>query len=461
MAKRKKIVKYKKPLHINIGVVVFAIILIYFCVYLFSYLTAKHIAVYEVQKGQIAQTNIYTGLILRDETVVYADSTGAINYYMKEGDKAGKNDLVCSLDQKGTISEQISKAGLDGSKLDKKSLESIENSIETYIAECSDMTFYNVYSFKNSIDAQVQEALYLDALNNLTDQTDKAVKNQTFKFEKSPVDGVVAFYTDGYEEITSETFKHSMFDPSSYSKNNLKNSEKVSNGQALFKLSTNEDWDILVPIDADMAKNLKDEEYVTVTFRKDGTTATPAMKMKEYDGQQYLVLSFNSSMVRFISDRYVELEIGTNHESGLKIPNTSIVEKEFFVIPKSYLTYGDDDSQPGVLKVNGKKGKSSVEFFTTDLYYETETSYYIDETDLKAGDVIQKEGSSDQYTLQKTAKLKGVYNINKGYAVFKQIDILSKNEEYSILKTGTSYGLSLYDHIALNGNEISEGELIN
>lgn len=95
------------------------------------------------------------------------------------------------------------------------------------------------------------------------------------------------------------------------------------------------------------------------------------------------------------------------------------------------------------------------------MYYETETSYYIDETDLKAGDVIQKEGSSDQYTLQKTAKLKGVYNINKGYAVFKQIDILSKNEEYSILKTGTSYGLSLYDHIALNGNEISEGELIN
>ena len=75
--------------------------------------------------------------------------------------------------------------------------------------------------------------------------------------------------------------------------------------------------------------------------------------------------------------------------------------------------------------------------------------------------MIQKPDSDEQYTLSKTAKLKGVYNINRGYAVFRQIDIIDQNEEYSVLQTGTSYGLSLYDHIALNGNEISEGELID
>ena len=75
--------------------------------------------------------------------------------------------------------------------------------------------------------------------------------------------------------------------------------------------------------------------------------------------------------------------------------------------------------------------------------------------------MICETDSSDQYTITNTATLQGVYNINKGYAVFKQIDILAQNEEYSILKTGTSYGLSLYDHIALNGSEISEGELID
>lgn len=459
--KKKKILRYRKPFHINIGVIIFAVVFIYFTVYLISYATEKHISVYEVQKGQIAQKNIYTGLILRSEEVEYANSTGTVNYYIKEGDKAGKNELICSIDKEGGIAEQISQAGLDGSQLDGDSLAALESSIKTYMNNCSDMSFYNVYSFKTTVDAQVQEALYLNALNALSDQTDEAVANQTFQFQSAPRDGVVALYTDGYEDITLDTFADSMFDASSYSKNSLNSSQTLSEGQALFKLVTSEDWYVMVPVEEAMARNLAEKDYVTVTFRKDGTKATPEAQIRQYGDQNYLVLKFNSSMVRFISDRYIELELGTDSTKGLKIPNSSIIEKEFLVIPKKYFTNGGDNSESGVLKVNDKKGSSAVTFISTDLYYETETAYYVDESELEPGDVIQAAESSEQYTLDKTATLKGVYNINKGYAVFKQIDIMSQNEEYAILKTGTSYGLSLYDHIALNGSEIKEGELIH
>ena len=57
--------------------------------------------------------------------------------------------------------------------------------------------------------------------------------------------------------------------------------------------------------------------------------------------------------------------------------------------------------------------------------------------------------------------LQGVYNVNKGYAVFKQIEILYQNNDYSIIKTGTSYGISMYDHIVLQGNEVEENTIIN
>ena len=57
------------------------------------------------------------------------------------------------------------------------------------------------------------------------------------------------------------------------------------------------------------------------------------------------------------------------------------------------------------------------------------------------------------------ASLVGVYNINKGYAVFKQINIIYENEEYAIIETKTSYGIALYDHIALDASEIKEHEL--
>ena len=41
------------------------------------------------------------------------------------------------------------------------------------------------------------------------------------------------------------------------------------------------------------------------------------------------------------------------------------------------------------------------------------------------------------------------------------IDILYQNEEYAIIARGTNYGLSQYDHIALDGSIIEENEVIN
>ena len=81
---------------------------------------------------------------------------------------------------------------------------------------------------------------------------------------------------------------------------------------------------------------------------------------------------------------------------------------------------------------------------------------------MQKGDILQKPDSNETYTIgTDVANLNGVYNVNKGYAVFKQIDVIYQNKEYSILKTGTTYGLSLYDHIALDGSKVTENQLIN
>ncbi len=83
MAERKKVVKYRKPFNINIGVAVFGIIFIYIVFNIFSYFTAEHIAVYEVGQGTIAENNTYNGLILREEKIVNSNYTGYIDYYLK------------------------------------------------------------------------------------------------------------------------------------------------------------------------------------------------------------------------------------------------------------------------------------------------------------------------------------------------------------------------------------------
>ena len=123
---------------------------------------------------------------------------------------------------------------------------------------------------------------------------------------------------------------------------------------------------------------------------------------------------------------------------------------------------GGNSSQDGILvERTNKDGKTITEFIAPTIYYETDEYYYIDSEDVSAADQILKPDSAATYQVgTKTAVLKGVYNINKGYAVFKQIDILYQNKEYSLVRTGTTYGIALYDHIALDGNKIQENELI-
>ena len=149
-------------------------------------------------------------------------------------------------------------------------------------------------------------------------------------------------------------------------------------------------------------------------------------------------------------------------KTGLKIPNSSITEKEFFTIPTSYFMQGGDTSTRGLLvERTDDKGNTSAEFVTPTVYFETDDYCYIDSEDISAGETILKSDSKDRYSVgSETATLSGVYNINRGYAVFKQIDILYQNEEYTIVKTGTTYGISLYDHIALDAGKVNENELL-
>ena len=66
----------------------------------------------------------------------------------------------------------------------------------------------------------------------------------------------------------------------------------------------------------------------------------------------------------------------------------------------------------------------------------------------------------EQFIVGKMGSLIGVYNINKGYADFKRIEILYQNEEYSIVKSNTMYGLTVYDYIVLDASTVSDDEIL-
>lgn len=462
LSENKKVVKYRKPFNINIGVIIFIIIFIYLIFNVFSYMTATHISVYEVQQGTMAENNVYKGLILREEQVYYANYTGAVNFYVKEASRVSANNLVYSIDENGDISQKIQEASQDVSVLESSDLSEIEESIFDFQSSYDAQTFYNVYAFKENIDSALNEALSLKALNSLSDYTASAEASNTFHLISSDQPGIVVYYSDGYEGITTETFTTDMFDESSYSRTNSQNSLDVTSGAPVYKLITSEYWNIILPIPQDVADELADDDTLQLRFVQDDKKTYATYTIQQRNGQNYLVLTLRNSMIRYAKDRYIEVELLLAEETGLKIPNSAITEKEFYTVPIEYFMKGGDSSQEGLLIQRKDKDNNTItEFVAPTIYYETEAYYYIDSEDVSADDIILKPDSASTYTVgSNTDVLKGVYNINKGYAVFKQIDILYQNEEYSIVETGTTYGIALYDHIALDGTKIQENELI-
>ena len=87
-------------------------------------------------------------------------------------------------------------------------------------------------------------------------------------------------------------------------------------------------------------------------------------------------------MLRYTSDRFIDIELVTNIKTGLKIPVSSIVNKDFYVIPKGYETTGGESDEIGFLKeTTNKSGETSSEFVNATVYAQQEDLYYVDQED--------------------------------------------------------------------------------
>ncbi|MDO4261585.1 MAG: HlyD family efflux transporter periplasmic adaptor subunit [Eubacteriales bacterium] len=462
--RKRKIVSVNSRRPINIDRVFFGAVAVYICVICYMAMTSVHVAGYEVQAGTLAVNHSYTGIALRQETVYQADTSGYVSFYAGAGDRVSGSSLIYTIDEKGETNELI-QANAESVDLTDDDFSQIRGDIRSYTDDYSDLDFQSVYEFQASMESSVMELLNQSMLDSLAEAGEDSMFTRVY----SGGTGILEYYTDGYESVTVESLTEEMLDASSYEKTNLKK-EIVQAGEDMYKLSTSEKWTLVVPLTESEAAGFQAEEtdYMEVRFRRDDTTAWANFSVIYVGGTPCARLDFNNSMVRFADLRYIDVEFLVDDETGLKIPNTAIVEKQFYLIPKAFLVEQEDGR--GFLKeVYDENGTATADFVSMTLYYEDDDYYYVDpmesdyttgETKLPMGTYLVQQDSQERFQVGNTGVLKGVYNINKGYTQFRQINILYENEEYALVEQGTSYGLTVYDHIVLNGEAVDEDQII-
>ncbi len=446
---------YQKKKHLNIGLIIFGVIFIYLVITVLMYLTQKHISVYEVREGSILRDNSYTGLALRNETIIRSKDNGYVNYFVSSGSKVGAKTQIYSLSAQKLQFDSKTK---NGQKLTSSEQNNIRQKTQTFCENYSDNSFSDVYTLRNNISS------VLDGKSNqnrqaqlaaLTDSDTDAI--QVFSADS---DGIICYYVDGFEKTTADDVTPDMLNKEIYNKKEQKNNTKIKSGAPVYKLVKDDDWTLIIPLTGQAAKELKDSSSVQVRFPKDNETMTAAFSMKKVKGTYLGYLAFDNSMIRYAQDRFVDVELILEDQTGLKIPKSAVTTKDFYVIPEDYLTQGGNSNSTGVLIDTGKE---NAEFQTVNIYYRDPSTgaVYVDPDDFEKNTTLRKSGSSDTCQLTETKQLKGVYNINRGYAVFRQVQILCESDEYYIVQSGDDYGLSNYDHIALTGKDVQEGDVIS
>lgn len=445
------------------AIFIFIIILIYIIAFTYIYLSKAKVRTYEVYAGSLTSNTIYTGLAVRSEEVFNSEYSGNINYYHRESIKAKNGDTIYTVDETGRVSQLLAQLNDDKNTLSNENLKEIKSTLNTFKVSYTGDNFNNVYNLKTDINAIVLEAINNNLISNLDSLISSTGSQNLFQTIKTPKSGIVVYSTDGYENFSEDKLDNNIFKKSSYDKKNLKGESIIVKNSPVYKLITNEAWNVYIPLtDSDIQRyELTGKKSVKIRFVKDNLITTPAFSIITKNGQKFGKLTFDRYMIRYVTDRFLDVELMASTDTGLKIPVSSLVEKDFYVIPKDFLTTGGNSNSYGFIsEYYTQDNKLMTQFRETDIYCTFDGMCYVSTNDFKAGDNIIKQNSSERYLVGSKKPLTGVYCANTGYTSFRLVEITDRNDEYCIIKKDTKFGISVYDHIILDAEKIGENLMI-
>lgn len=461
MADSKKIIPYRKKRIINVGVIIFLFVFFYLILILVKFATRKQIRYNEVVEGSMSENKTHTGLILRDESVQVSPDGGYINIYMRDGKRAAVGSRVYSLDATGDLKKLMEASSGKEDTISDSSVIEMKKKLSNFASNYSDSDFEYVYDTKYLLDNAASEysnLINIENIDNISNENGLSLNVVT-----SPYSGEISYAMDDIAEKKEEDLTKSDFDTSKHPISYIKNEQLIEAETKVYRIVNSESWSIYFEFEKGEEELYAEKKALTVKFKSNGLTLTGDYSVVETkDGYSLGKLTFDKYMVQFISNRYAEFDIQSSVVNGLKIPSKCVLEKDFYTIPVEYMAKGGDGVSDGFYKQVDKDGTTSTVFVLEDIIKITDTNCYIstENKDIASGDKLIKPDSNEIFEVSNKEKLLGVYNINKGFTVFKNIDILGSNKEFYIVDKGTKYGLKVYDHILLNPDSFKEGDFI-
>ncbi len=476
----------KASRHIHFGFVMFFLIFAYLIFMIVLFGVKENVTYTTADPGVLLSSNIFEGLMIKKETVVVSPGTGSLNYLMPEGAKVKLNQAVCVVDKDNAMSSLLEESMKNTTRsidsdatIGKGNNAYLLATLKNYVMNANDRGFDTVYTAKRNVEqavVDIQRSALLDEnpvvetlVGNLSTYEDALASN--LKVVRAPVSGLVSYRFDGMEDITYDSFGVRDLDRKQQFKDGLRQQE-INSGDLLYKLTDNYLWHIAAEIDSngyEYLKSKQDEGMDYVRIQLLDSEKQLDVKIDRVwieNGNFYCVFVVDRLMSEFLQVRFADFKIIYQEYSGIKLPNTSVVDRKFIEIPEEGLVIsGKNAGIARLVQSADAVGNMTQVFIRIPYYYVEDGMAYIPVTDevvpgLEICYLQEGESELTKLVLGSPTTLEGVYEINKGYAAFKIVETVYMQDDYRIVKDDTPYGVRAFDRIATVGASVNEAQIL-
>jgi|GEM_PF-2607219 len=448
------------------------ICILYFFVSVFRLNEKRAVSSYQVISGTNSTSTPYTAVILRDETIINSTMDGYMNYYTKNGERIGAKAIVCTMDANGDFFKKMEEElkAKEGNELSDETLQGFQTVLSQFNQNFDIHDYSRLYYGKYDITTDLMDLLNTDIYNKIS----KNSKGEAiFDTIRSATPGIVMFSYDNYTNIKKEEINESLFKRSKYELKKIAAGSLVKSGDPLYRIVKSDAFSVIFPLEDKDKLQYFLRNKISIIFKEQGVTLEGTYShFTGADGKSYAEVVFSGNGYPFLNSRFVSIQIAESNISGFKIPVSAVTEKEFFEVPKDYINTSKSTPYLYVYTEKGTLSKRQVTILKS-----TDTSYVFSAADVKQGDELYYKPDEDviadlntdpskssndlRYRLYNTKKVKGVYNIDRGYTVFKPIEIIYiPGDGYYIIDKDAPFTVKEYEHISIDASELNEGDFV-
>lgn len=345
--------KEKKPKKkVNIKLITVSIIAIIFII-CFAYniiaLFVNPTDTFMIENGKISDSEETVGYVIREEKLFQGQNyKNGISQIKAEGQRVAKGDPIFryytnneeSLTQKiADLDLQIQDAIEQSNDIYSSDIAAIDRQIEGKLAQVSK---FNKKSDIEECKKEINNALtkkakltgdlspsgsYIKELISKRSKYEEQL-NSGSEYIEATVSGLVSYKVDGLEEtLTPECFENLTEEYLNSLK--IKTGEMIPSSNESGKIVSNYNCYIATVLKSEEAKNAEvDDNVQLVLSTGDEVKATINYIAEQESGNKLIIFKINNCVEKLISYRKISLEVIWWNATGLKVPNSSIVERD-------------------------------------------------------------------------------------------------------------------------------------